>query len=131
MPANNDSACTQTFNNLGHVKSVVLECSFDSGDGSFADVDLDKKFEGELLTLETNPGSTAPSDNYDITLVDDEGHDVLEGVGDNRDTANTEKAAIPLGTYFHPVMDGTETLTLKMSGNSVNSATTKIKLVYR
>ena len=36
--------------------------------------------------------AAAPTDNYDITLVDAWDYDVLEGEGANRDTANTETA---------------------------------------
>lgn len=40
----------------------------------------------------TDPGATAPTDDYDITIVDAEGYDVMQGTGANRDTSNTETA---------------------------------------
>lgn len=50
--------------------------------------------DGDILGLTTIPdGSAAPTDNYDITVTDADGHDVLLGAGANRDTANTENVA--------------------------------------
>lgn len=45
---------------------------------------------GTIVQIITNPGAVAPTDNYDITLIGDEGQDVLNGAGVDRDTANTE-----------------------------------------
>ena len=52
-------------------------------------------FDGKLVGFSTIPsgGGTAPTDNYDITITDADGHDVLLGAGANRDTANTEHVA--------------------------------------
>lgn len=48
-------------------------------------------FDGKIEGLTTIPdGVAAPTDNYDITITDADGHDVLLGAGANRDTANTE-----------------------------------------
>lgn len=47
--------------------------------------------DGKLIGLTTIPsGAAAPTDNYDVTVTDSDGHDVLLGAGANRDTANTE-----------------------------------------
>jgi hypothetical protein len=83
------------------------------------------------MELTTNPGAVAPTDNYDITIEDAEGVDRLQGVGANRDTANTE-SAIPVysGSTVHPVVSRSDALTLKIAGNSVNSATGRIILLY-
>lgn len=42
-------------------------------------------------------GALAPDDNYDVTLLDEDGVDLLVGLGANRDTANTEHVAPMLG----------------------------------
>lgn len=47
---------------------------------------------GEVIALLTDPGSTAPTDNYDITIEDSDGYDVMQAAAQNRDTANTETA---------------------------------------
>jgi hypothetical protein len=83
-----------------------------------------------LCSMETNPGATAPTDDYDIVINTAGGVDILGGAGANRDTANTEIA--------YPTVDATTgqkacvpingALSLVLSGNSVNNATTVIKL---
>lgn len=50
-------------------------------------------YSGKILGLATDPGATAPTDNYDITITDKNGLDVLIGAGANRDTADTEYVA--------------------------------------
>ena len=50
---------------------------------------------GHLMVMVTDPGATAPAQNYDITLIDQYGVDVLGGGGVNRHTTANE-VAIPL-----------------------------------
>lgn len=51
-----------------------------------------RKYTGKCIRLITDPDGTAvPSDNYDITIVDEDGYDVLMGAGANRDEANNEQ----------------------------------------
>ncbi len=52
-------------------------------------------YDGKILALVTDPdaGGDAPSDNYNITLLDSGGVDVLIEGGLLRDTANTEVVA--------------------------------------
>lgn len=88
------------------------------------------KLDGYLLKLVTDPGVVAPQDNYDVVIEDGEGQDVLLTQGTNRDTANTEVVTLVAGTYFRPVVSQADTLTLKISGNNVNSATTVISLYW-
>lgn len=68
---------------------------------------------GLLLGVVTNPGSTAPTDDWDLTLVDSDGVDVLSGLGANRDTSTSESVAIPSPI---PVI-GTLTLTIANAGD--------------
>lgn len=42
------------------------------------------------FTTVPSGGGTAPTDNYDITIKDEDGVDILNGQGADRDTANTE-----------------------------------------
>lgn len=53
---------------------------------------------GQITKIVTDPGATAPSDNYDIALTDASGSDVLLGTGNNRDTTNTESVVFGLAT---------------------------------
>lgn len=85
-----------------------------------------------LCSMETNPGATAPTDDYDIVINTAGGADLLGGAGANRDTANTEIA--------YPTIDSTSgqkgcvpvnsPLSLVLSGNAINNATVAIKLLF-
>ena len=104
-----------------------------AANGSVADIPIDELFLAgygySLHSMVTDPGSTAPSDNYDITIEDSDGVDVLGGAGVNRDTANTERVMPLYGTTPHPCpINGA--LTVKIAGNIVNAATGKIKLYF-
>lgn len=86
---------------------------------------------GELISLTTDPGSTAPTDNYDITIEDALGVDVLQGVGANRHESTTQQVYITVdGTETRPVVTQYDVLTLNIAGNAVVSATGRIILVY-
>ena len=115
------------------VEVVTLTCTADSSDGSYPATALtgipSNGRGGRLLQIITDPQSTAPQDNYDITVTDSGGADLLLGVGANRDTANTEVAVIATNGA-HPVYAGTDTLTLNITNNNVNSAGIVIKLYY-
>ncbi len=122
----------ETHGREGSIGVITLTLTGDSSDGTIPATALTTKIGGLLLALETNPGSTAPSSNYDITLVDGDGHDVLEGVGANRHTSNTEKVRIIYSSStVHPPVSTGDTLTLTIAGQSVNDADIVVKLYYQ
>jgi hypothetical protein len=57
---------------------------------------------GKIMRFTTKPasGAAAPTDNYDVTIVDENGVDVLAGLGADRDTANTESKDDDDGLLF-------------------------------
>lgn len=113
----------------GRFRRIVATCTADASDASYPATNL-PGFSGKLLALRTNPGSTAPQDNYDITLVDGDGVDRLQGVGANRSTTNSQEVAVVYsGTAIHPACSH-ETLTLTLANNNVNSAVTVVTLIY-
>ena len=121
----------ETAYSLGNIRRVSLACTADAAAATFPDTVLATKIEGRLLKLVTNPGAVQPTDNYDVTLEDQHGSDVLQGVGANRDTLNTEVVPIAYsGTAIHPCVDESDTLTLKIAGNAVNSAVTVVDIYY-
>lgn len=121
---------TVTHYTQGYVRKVQIDWIADAADGSVPDTVL-PRIEGRLYELTTNPGATAPTDNYDLTLEDAEAIDRLQGVGANRDTANTEVAAIVYsGSTIHPPVSLADVLTLKLANNSVHSATGRILILY-
>lgn len=121
---------TITHYELGAVRRIQVDWVADAADATVPATAL-PKFEGRLLALVTNPGATAPTDNYDITLVSGIGDDRLQGVGANRDTANTESAPVVYsGSTVHPWVDGDETMTFTLANNAVNSALGTAVLFY-
>lgn len=119
---------TQTIDKRGPISVITLTCTADAADASYPETVLATKISGKLLALETNPGATAPTDNYDIALDDAEGHDVLEGKGANRDTANTEKVSAVRGVGEYSEVAKSDVLTFKITNNLVNSAIVVAKL---
>ncbi len=78
------------------VKKIVAAWTSGTGaEAGTASGTTSNAYDGELLGMTTIPagGGDAPDDNYDITLKDTAGHDVLLGAGTDRDTANTEHVA--------------------------------------
>lgn len=122
---------TQGHTKRGPIGCVTLTVTADAVDASVPNTSLTTRISGRLVALETDPGSTAPSANYDITLEDANGHDVLQGVGANRAAASTEKVAVVFsGTSVHPPVAMSDTLTFKIANNAVNSAGVVVKLYY-
>jgi len=114
---------------LGALRRIQVDWVADAADGSVPNTVL-PSIEGNIVALETNPGATAPTDNYDIALNDAEGVDKLAGAGQNRDTANTEQAGVVFASTSVPVPVDGEALTLAISGNAVNSATGRVLIYY-
>tara|TARA_Y100000310_G_C20127341_1_gene554235 strand:+ start:130 stop:531 length:402 start_codon:yes stop_codon:yes gene_type:complete len=114
------------------VKVATLTCTGDASDGSYPATTLTviprNDIGGRLLQIISDPGATAPTDNWDVTLTNG-GGDMLLGLGANRDTANTEVAVLNTNGA-HPVYAGTDTLILNISGNSVNSAGIVIRVYF-
>lgn len=72
-----------------------------------------------------------PTDNYDVKILDQNDIDVLQGVGLNRDFVASEDAAIVYsGTSVQPYVDESDTLTLQITNNLVNSAVVTVLLYY-
>ena len=73
----------------------------------------------------------APSDNYDIRLLDHTGYDLLEGLGANRDTIAPEQVnIIYASTSVNPCVDETDTLTLVIDNQFTASAQVEVTLYY-
>lgn len=72
----------------------LIKWAWTSGTGQtvVADCTTTSFYSGELLFFVTIPGGggDAPSDNYDVTILDKNDVDVLADAGFNRDTASTE-----------------------------------------
>ncbi len=121
---------TLTQRRVGQIRQVIAAIVANTADGTVPDTVL-PAFEGRLLALGTAPGVTNPTANYDLTVIDQFGRDVLEGVGANRSASATEKVPIVYsGTGLCPPVDESDTLTLKLANNSVNTALVTVTLYY-
>lgn len=111
----------------GGIRKVVCTWTTDSGGAAAG---TSKRIVGALIKGVTDPGD-GPTDNYDITVTDEEGLDVLavcqSGLS-NRDTTNSEQvyflvldaAGTPLAQSVHPVVSDALTVTVA-NGGSVKS----------
>jgi hypothetical protein len=107
-------AGTVTVTESVHTPVKKIRWSWTSDASGNADLITTKPYYGQVLALVTDPSATAPTDDYDITITDVEGYDVMQGAGANRDTANTE-TAVPAATS---VAFGTLTLNVSNAGNA-------------
>lgn len=107
---------------FGSVKKVAF--TWTSSAGGAADGTTTAAYNGVIERLVTVPsGSSAPTDNYDITIVDEDGTDVLMGSGQNRDTSATEQVlASSLGVVAN------DKLTLHVT--NAGSATSGVVYLY-
>lgn len=114
-------------------KAMIINVSVTDDGASGTTATFDNVVGWWFCSMETNPGSTAPTDNYDIALNTAGGFDILGGAGENRDTASTETA--------YPTIDSTtgqkacvpvnSPLTMSVSGNSVANAVIGIKFFFQ
>lgn len=123
------SSMTFTYDDLGSIRKVIVDWLSDDASGAVSGTTA--KITGTLIKGVTNPGATAPTDNYDIAITDEEGADVLAGVIAastlaNRDTTNTETVnffllntdASPLSMAAFPVVCDKLTIAITAAGNA-------------
>lgn len=107
----------------------VHTCTW-TGDSATGDVpDATVYLSGYLVKVVTDPGDTAPTDNYDIAINGPYGSDVMGGALANRDTVNTETAfafAQDGTTVIFPMVHGLHTVSIPAASQNVNSATGSI-----
>lgn len=110
---------------INGVYAVTVTFVADAADGSVPTLNLART--GPVLQntdglyiyeIDTDPGSPAPTDNWDITMVNSRGLDLMGGGCLNRDTSNSERC---FAASANPPLNGNTTITI--TGNSVNSAT--------
>lgn len=125
------SSCVQTFKKLkGNMRRILMAVTADASGGSVDNVDTEKNIDGEVLFVVTDPGATVPTNDYDITLADSQGCDILGSEGDNRSSTTTQQAMLKIGNHYGPrYVEGP--LTLGISGNSVNSALINVYIYFR
>jgi hypothetical protein len=113
--------------NSGMIHRIKLDWTSDGSGNVTQAITLN----GVILRVATDPGATAPTDNYDLTAPDESGVDVFGGQGANRDTANSEHfvPGAPFG-------DGTTTSVAPVSVNGeititiANAGASKVGSIY-
>lgn len=110
--------CTITEHRLGTVKKITFDWLSDDAAGT-ATGTTPHAYDGELIRVITDPdgGGTAPDLNYDVTLTDADGHDLLFGAGADRHNVNTEylyRETPGLGCVAHSRL----TLNVAAAGNA-------------
>jgi hypothetical protein len=105
---------TVTEERYGSLKKIAF--AWTSSAGGAADGSTSGAYNGVVERLVTVPsGSAAPTDDYDLTIVDEDGVDVLMGAGANRDAANTEQV---LASSLGVVANDTLTVHVTNAGNA-------------
>lgn len=85
-----------------------------------------ENIDGIVYMVETDPGTTAPTANYDMTLLNNNGIDIMGGNLANRSATLTQRAS-PLNYQAQPVKGP---LTLTMSNNSVVNAMFTVRIWF-
>jgi hypothetical protein len=96
------------------VKKITFDWTSDAaGDATETTTNA---YTGELLRFVTVPdGVSAPTDDYDIVINDEDSTDVLIGAGANRDTANTEQV---IASSLGAVANDKLTIVVSNAGNT-------------
>jgi hypothetical protein len=109
--------------------SITFTASADNGTiPNYTTTATDQKFmKGYwLFYVETDPGSTGPTADYDIVINSASGYDIMGGALADRSATVTQRAFADLSNIKHsPPIDGA--LTVAVSNTTANSATCTIK----
>lgn len=111
----------------GVIKKIIIDWTSDDTTGAVTGTT--RKIVGRLIKAVTDPGATAPTDNYDIAITDEESVNILTACQStlaNRHTSTTQEvyffildaAATPLAQSSHPVVCDTLTVAVTAAGNS-------------
>ena len=107
-------SATYTERKIGTVKQ--LKCAWTSdASGNVSGIASSRTYDGQVLMVATVPSaSAAPTDLYDLTVLDDNGLDVLAGAGVDRSATVTQYVVASLGA----VAISTLTITIANAGIS-------------
>lgn len=108
-----------------------VTCDFTTDDSAGTASGTTRKISGRLIKIQTDPGSAAPSANWDVVVTDEEGIDVLGKCQESaaliaRHTTNSEETylfiknidATPIGIAAFPVVCNALTIAVANGGNS-------------
>lgn len=111
------------------IRKIIADWVSDDSNGTASGTT--RKIVGRLIKITTDPGSVAPSDNYDVTIVDEKSVNVVANCQNatalgTRDTANNEETYLyilnadgtPIGIASYPVVCDKLTIGIANAGNS-------------
>lgn len=110
--------CTLTEETYGVIKKISFAWTSGTGaDAGLVTKTTTKVYSGEIIRLVTVPGTAGnqPTDQYDITILDQDSTDVLMSAGANRSNVNTEQV---LASSLGVVVDDTLTLSISAAGDT-------------
>ena len=117
---------TLTYSDHATVKYAQWSWTSDaSGDVSGTDT---KVLSGVALRYATNPGGTAPTDDYDIVINDEDGIDITAGVLADRDTSNSEQVLTGGDAKDGAAFMGALSLVVSNAGNAKEGV---LRMYYR
>lgn len=98
------------------IKSLSLAWTSDGATGAVSGIPTTNVISGEVLRFAFVPsgGGTAPTALYDVTLLDSNGADLMDGHGADRSATAAEQIL----TTARMAVDGPVTLTVANAGNS-------------
>ena len=100
-----------TIQNQTHRKYITLTCTGDGSIGAYSFVPSTTGVKGwYLYNITTDPGASAPTADYDITLMVD-GEDIAGGLLANRSTSATQTVVLAPTTLGYHMADGTMLIT--------------------
>ena len=110
-------AVTYSEETYGSVKKIAMAWTSSADTGAVSGTLTTGSYNGAIERLVTVPGLVAaqPDDNYTVTVLDEDGTDVLMGAGASRDETNTEQVlASSLGCVANDKLE----LRIASAGNS-------------
>lgn len=121
--------CTQVFTsaNRSGLRTWVLTCTADTT--TWDAVASRRQIEGLVIMVGTNPGGTGPTNDYDITITNSDGIDIMGGALADRDISTSEWTQPKINGNYGAVPT-VGVLTVNISGNSVGSAVTVITVYF-
>ena len=124
-------SCSQRYFDLDNTGIMRAEftCTADAAAATWPAITTQWQIVGLVFAAETNPGATAPTDNYDITVVNSNGIDIFGGALANRDTSTSERT-MPILNSLYGAVPSDGQLTINITNNAVNSAIVVLTLYW-
>ena len=86
---------------------------------------------GVVIAVETDPGTTAPTANYDLTITNPRGVDIMGGALSNRSATATEIVPPTLGYASEVPTFGILTIRATAGSQLVKNATVRLRIFTR